>query len=692
MKSATEARRLAGCYAVAISGLLAVTSGPASALSANYTYTFIEMPNSNPNCLWTPGFNDLGQIIIGDCPIGNANVAISYLWTPGTNGQPGTLTQIQYPGAGIYGTEAEGISNAGEIVGTYWDANNAEHGFTYLNGVWTSFDHPLISGQGPVSTEFSGIAPRAGESVGIPGDFNSPATGLTATIYNAGRTVIDPNATDLWQDLNGDTDPINGALNSILGYPATSAPNYSRGINDLGVFVGRRQAPFWDGWVYLGGSAIQTCPLLTLTSPTPPPGCTPRFYTFTVPGTTPGVGITAARGISPAGDVVGWFAPDTRGVNDGFVRWHDGSFQILNVVDPTTGISYQGMTDAYSINSLGAIAGTVFSPAQWDGAAVGGRIFIATPQSSSTPAPASTCAAPSGGCDLSNGAIPHQVVGGPSPLPGTVSESTCTVIPDPRIAEYGTCTGHPLPVASVCPGFGTTVIPDSLCGGAGPASNGFMLVRTVAEGVDALSGILVDSEAFPDIALGGTAPSCPQTVGAWAPRSDSAVEGTVPEGSNLVEMTSACGSSKTGSRGLSLYAIGLTLNTDALPGGTPAQKLKLFTGEKYAHLYETIAAGHMTLAERLRVNACVAVSEGLFVLDKPACAARTLVDCDAQVAAAVSSFASSPSNPNVYGDIRGRLGNLYLTINTRILGNPANSSWPVSPSSAPACEVERERH
>jgi probable HAF family extracellular repeat protein len=673
------------CYSFALAALLAIACGPAGALNATYTYTFIDMPNSNPACLWTPGFNDLGQIIIGDCPPGNNSVNISYLWTPGANGQPGTLTPIQYPNAGTAGTLAEGISNAGEIVGTWWDQNGAEHGFTYVNGVWTSFDHPPVSGGGPVATEFSGIAPRAGESVGIPGDFTSPATGLVATIYNAGRSVIDPNPADLWQDLNGDTDPVNGALNSILGYPATPAQTYSRGINDSGVFVGRRAAPFWDGWVYQGG-AIPTCPLLTLANPTPPPGCTPRYYTFTVPGTTPGVGITAARGISPAGDVVGWFSPDTSdSMNDGYVRWHDGTYQILNVVDPATGFSYAGLTAAYSINSLGSIAGTVFSPAQWAGQAIGGRIFIAVPQSSSTPAPAATCAASSGGCDLSNGAIPHAVIGGPSPLPGTVSESTCTVIPDPRIAQYGSCTGHPLPVASVCPGFGTTVIPDTLCGGAGPANNGFMLVRTVAEGVDALSGILVDSEAFADTALGGTAPACPQTVGAWAPRSDSAVEGTVPEGTNIVELTGGCGSSKGVSRGLSIYGVGLTLNTAALPGGSLPEKLRIFTAEKYANLYRTIAAGNVTLAERIRVNACVAISEGFFIFNKAACAARTIVQCDAQVGANVGDFGSSPSDPNVYGDIRGRLANLYLTINTRLLGNPPNTNWPVPLSSAPAC-------
>jgi hypothetical protein len=227
------------------------------------------------------------------------------------------------------------------------------------------------------------------------------------------------------------------------------------------------------------------------------------------------------------------------------------------------------------------------------------------------------------------------------------------------------------------------VIPDTMCGGAGPSGSAFELVDTVAEGVDALSGIYVESEAFANVALGGKPPACPATVVGWAPRSASSVEGTVPEGNDMLELTSGCGSSKTGSRGLSIYAIGLTLNTDALPGGTQREKLKAFTGTKYANLYQSIAAGNMVGSERFRVNLCVAVSEVLFATDNLCPAAKAIVQCDAQVAKDVAQFSGSPTDPNVWGDIRGRLANLYLTINTRLLGNPPNTSWP--PTNLPAC-------
>ena len=193
----------------------------------------------------------------------------------------------------------------------------------------------------------------------------------------------------------------------------------------------------------------------------------------------------------------------------------------------------------------------------------------------------------------------------------------------------------------------------------------------------------MQSEAFANLAVGGSPPACPQTVVGWAPRSASTVEGTVPEGNDMLELTGGCGSSKTGSRGLSIYGVGLTLNTDALPGATRQEKLRGFTAEKYANLYKSIAEGNMTRAERIKVNACVAISELLFATRNLCPAARVIVDCDAQVAHDVAQFSGSPSDPNVWGDIRGRLANLYLTINTRQLGNTPNTTWP--PTNLPSC-------
>ena len=74
--------------------------------------------------------------------------------------------------------------------------------------------------------------------------------------------------------------------------------------------------------------------------------------------------------------------------------------------------------------------------------------------------------------------------------------------------------------------------------------------------------------------------------------------------------------------------------------------------------------------------ACITTSRTDFDRQKYAPAAAQLVVCDSLVAASEANFSASSSNPNPSGGIRGRLGNLYLTINTRILGNAPGAHWP----------------
>jgi hypothetical protein len=341
------------------------------------------------------------------------------------------------------------------------------------------------------------------------------------------------------------------------------------------------------------------------------------------------------------------------------------------------------------INNKGLVVGDAYTLASWNNAPApvgdGGVFFVATPAMASAGVPANNCNASSGGCQITPAA--RFSVAGAANLPGTVTEQLCTVNPDPRVNPVThACSGQPLSLAQVCPGFPNVTVPGYLCGGAGPTDSGFVVALNNANGIDSLSNILVSGELFAQQVLGGPAgPPCPSTVAAWTPNPGSSVEGTIPEGPTLIDLTSGCGSSKIDSRGLSLFGVGLTLNTAALPGTTNADKLRTFAQQKYDNLFKTIAAGNMTLGERIRVDACVAVSDLFLATGKTACAARKIVECDAQVSANVSSFGSSPTNPNVYGDIRARLANLYLTIDSRILGKPPAASWPVPLSSAPPC-------
>jgi hypothetical protein len=287
--------------------------------------------------------------------------------------------------------------------------------------------------------------------------------------------------------------------------------------------------------------------------------------------------------------------------------------------------------------------------------------------------PASDCLQTDGGCDILGDVLKHNV-NRVATLSGFVIEDVCVVAVDPRITQYGTCTGHSLPVAQVCAGYGATVIPDYLCGSSGNSGFGFALVKSLTNTLDNTKGALIAHEAFADTVLPGANPPCPQTVLGWAP---SEGEGTIVEGNTMLEITASCGSSAGNSRGLSVFGLGIGLNSGALPGKNATDKLVKFAASKYDGLNSTINLASITSAFRTSLVACIATSRDSFDKKKYANAAAQLVVCDSLVAANEASFSASLNNPNPSGEIRGRLGNLYLTINTRILGNSPGSSWPL---------------
>ncbi len=290
---------------------------------------------------------------------------------------------------------------------------------------------------------------------------------------------------------------------------------------------------------------------------------------------------------------------------------------------------------------------------------------------------ANSCLQSAGGCDVLGTVISHSVQGVQTlGSNGYVIESPCVVQIDPRIAQYGTCTGHSLPVAQVCAGYGTTVIPAYLCGGSGASGSGFALVRSYTNTLGSAKGALVLSEVVTEDVLPGSSPPCPQTVVGWAPTEG---EGTIVEGSGMLEATGGCGSSKSLTKGLSLWAVGLVLNEAALPGTSLADKRVEFATSKYDALSSTIALATITSTFRTTLSSCLAKSRDYFKKKKYINAAAQLITCDALVAASEAAFTASASSPNPSGEIRGRIANLYLQINTRILGNPAPTTWPLLP-------------
>jgi probable HAF family extracellular repeat protein len=102
-----------------------------------------------------------------------------------TRTKGGIFTDINFPGG--TGTEATGINDKGDVVGLYFDANGAQHGFLLKAGTYTSIDVP-----GESTTAAWGIN-NAGKitvyAVNSSGGFDSFL--LTGTTF---QKVNDPNA------------------------------------------------------------------------------------------------------------------------------------------------------------------------------------------------------------------------------------------------------------------------------------------------------------------------------------------------------------------------------------------------------------------------------------------------------------------------------------------------------------------
>jgi hypothetical protein len=308
-------------------------------------------------------------------------------------------------------------------------------------------------------------------------------------------------------------------------------------------------------------------------------------------------------------------------------------------------------------------------------------------------------------------------------LSGTVLEQNCIVQSDPRVTTTPTgipwsCSGAPLQIGagtSYCPSFPTTYIPGSVCGHSGPSGAGFAVIEGTATGIDPnLNNSFVTTVATVDAVLPGvanlectnfTSPPPGQNPAqipliAWGTRSDlPTVEGTIPEDSQfgsplgglpgyLTELTGGCDSSSTGSRELSIFAIGLGLSDTSQAYVTTLQN------QKYQALQDTVAGAKFLDGPPSTVQSTltsdITAAENYVESSNINCALNEIVATDTYLRANLPALASNlvttglgGGNENPAGDIDGRLANWYTVLNTMLAGNVPYATWP--PSNVPAC-------
>lgn len=94
-------------------------------------------------------------LIMGFARVASAVVLLAFAAAPASAQFP--YTTLDHPLAGPGGTAAYDASG-GRIVGTYFDAANVSHGFTYDGATWTTLDHP------------SAARPRGTTAFGVSGN------------------------------------------------------------------------------------------------------------------------------------------------------------------------------------------------------------------------------------------------------------------------------------------------------------------------------------------------------------------------------------------------------------------------------------------------------------------------------------------------------------------------------------------
>ncbi len=244
------------------------------------------------------------------------------IWAQGGGSQnynyvPLIVNTIDALGAGtgaLQGTAAKGVDAAGDVAGSFVDANGTSHGYVYsATNVMTTFDVPGASTGKKHGTFVTAMDP-AGDVAGYYSDATSGSTYGFVRAANSTITTFIVSAG--WA----------GEGTEVLG------------INSLGAVTGEDQ---------FNNDAFVRSPSGTITS-----------FSVTDPGTSLGYATTGIA-INTAGVIAGRYV-DSNGISHGFVRTGNG---IITTFDPpgvATQPTFYGISGTIptSIDTAGDIAGT----------------------------------------------------------------------------------------------------------------------------------------------------------------------------------------------------------------------------------------------------------------------------------------------------------------------------------------------
>jgi YVTN family beta-propeller protein len=262
-----------------------------AAPAAGQQFVTVDVPSATSTLVL--GINNAGQMVGSYIDGNNA--------THGFSLTAGVFTTIDFPGATL--TQAAAINNVGEIIGSYNDSHGVGHGFLLSDGTYTSITDPAFACCATYLSAFT----DTGVAIGVGTDANGDQHGFE--LVNGTFTTLD------FPDSN---------FTELLGIPFQSS-----------TIVGVYSSSFPNG------------PLQGLTY------SNGQFGTFDVTGAT----TTVLNGISDGGQVLGSYS--SPGVNHAFLTTCTSQSGSVVCSQNLTIVDFPGstLTEPSNLNDSGQVVG-----------------------------------------------------------------------------------------------------------------------------------------------------------------------------------------------------------------------------------------------------------------------------------------------------------------------------------------------